>query len=63
MSAGYCFMGPYENCEGYSIVRDDPQGGDPITIATLKRIHRPDELHELCRLANQASAAEKSSTP
>lgn len=63
MSAGYCLMGPYENCEGYSIVRDDPEGGDPITIAVLRRIHRHDELREICRLANQAKAAEKSNAP
>lgn len=44
--------GPWENSELPSIVRDDPAGGDPNILATIKRVHNPDALYELCRLAN-----------
>lgn len=47
-------MGPFENSTVPSITRDNPTGGDPIMVATLSRIHRPDDLHELCSLANSA---------
>lgn len=49
----YYFMGPFENSTVPTIARDDPGGGDPIIIATLARVHRPDELHDICRLANE----------
>lgn len=46
--------GPWENSVWPTIVRDDPEGGDPHILATLKRVHNPDALYELCRLANDS---------
>jgi len=44
--------GPWENSELPTIVKDDPAGGDPHILAVIKRVHNPDALYELCRLAN-----------
>jgi len=46
--------GPWENSELPTIVKDDPAGGDPHILAVLKRIHNPEELYDLCRLANDS---------
>jgi hypothetical protein len=46
------YDGPWENSESPTIVREDPEGGDPHILAVLIRIHNPDALYELCRLAN-----------
>lgn len=48
--------GPWENSVLPTIVRDNPDGGDPHIIATLKRVHDPAALYELCKLANAAQA-------
>jgi hypothetical protein len=51
----YQFLnGPWENAVLPTIVKDDPDGGDPHILATLKRVHNPDAIYELCRLANDA---------
>lgn len=50
------YSGPWENSVAPTIVRDDPEGGDPHILAVLARIHKPGALHELCRLANSAQA-------
>lgn len=53
MAPRFCFMeGPWENSRLPTIVRDDPDGGDPHILAVLSRVHNPDALYELCRLAN-----------
>jgi hypothetical protein len=57
MSPRFYVMGPYENNDRHSICRDDPARGDPITIITIARIHRPDELYEICELANRAATS------
>lgn len=44
--------GPWENSELPTIVRDDPDGGDPWILATISRVHHPDQLYELCDRAN-----------
>lgn len=44
--------GPWENSELPTIVKDDPAGGDPHILATIKRVHNPDGLYELCRRAD-----------
>lgn len=49
--------GPWENSELPTIVKDDPAGGDPHILAVIKRVHNPDALYELCRLANDAFEA------
>ncbi len=54
------FDGPWENARKPTIVRDDPWGGDPHILATIGRVHNPDALYELCRLANIGLAAERS---
>lgn len=46
------FSGPFENCEDYSIVRDNPSGGDPIIIATIKCVHRKEDLLKMFRAVN-----------
>lgn len=46
-------MGPFENSTAHTICRDNPAGGDPLIVVTIARIHRPDDLYELCRLANE----------
>lgn len=57
--------GPWENSELPTIVRESPTGGDPRILATIKRVHNPDDLYELCRLANDMieSRALSSSDP
>lgn len=45
--------GPWENSELPTIVQDDEHGGDPRILATIQRVHNPDALYELCRLANR----------
>lgn len=37
---------------------DDPAGADPLMIATIARIHRPDDLYRLCELANRETESE-----
>lgn len=54
------YEGPWENSLAPTIVRDDPEGGDPHILATLARVHNPDALHELCRAANEQLRAEAS---
>lgn len=44
--------GPWENSELPTIVCESPTGGDPHILAVLKRIHDPEKLYELCRMAN-----------
>lgn len=57
MSALFSFYeGPWENSTAPTIVRDDPEGGDPHILATLARVHNPAALHELCRAANDGDA-------
>jgi hypothetical protein len=46
--------GPWENSVLPTIVRESPAGGDPHILAVIKRVHNPDALYELCRLANAA---------
>lgn len=46
--------GPWENSELPTIVKENPAGGDPHILAVIRRVHNPDALHELCRLANNA---------
>lgn len=41
------YRGPFENCDRPCIVRDDPKGGDPIIIAELHAVHRPEELQKI----------------
>lgn len=53
------FQGPWENARRPTIVRDDPWGGDWHILATLARVHNPDALYELCRLANIGLAVER----
>lgn len=48
----YSLMGPYECNDRHSIVRDDPAGGDPLTVITIARIHRRDELLWIINAAN-----------
>lgn len=55
--------GPWENSTLPTIVRDDPAGGDPHILAVIKRVHNPDALYELCRLANDAIEARGDSPP
>lgn len=50
------YSGPWECSEAPTIVRADPEGGDPHILATIARIHHPQALHELCRLANERLA-------
>lgn len=45
------FERPFENSAVPCLVMDSPEGGDPYILATLRRIYRPDLLHELCALA------------
>lgn len=45
--------GAWENSEHPTIVKDDPNGGDPHILASLRRIYNPEALYELCRLANE----------
>lgn len=52
------YEAPTEVTDQPTIVRDDPAGGDPLTVAVLKRVHRPEEVYELCRLANEQVRAE-----
>lgn len=54
MTRFHFFEGPWENATAPTIVCDDPQGGDPHILAVLARVHSPEALHELCRLANEA---------
>lgn len=49
----YYLLGPYENNDRHSIVRDDPKGGDPITLITIGRLHRPDDVYKMIELANR----------
>lgn len=52
--ARFEFMeGPWENSELPTIVLGDPNGGDPHIIATLRRVHNPEAIYELCWLANE----------
>lgn len=53
------FERPWENARMPTIVRDDPWGGDPHILATIVRVHDPDGLYELCRLANIGLAVER----
>jgi hypothetical protein len=48
------FNGTWENSDLPTIVREDPQGGDPHILAVIGRVHNPDAIYELCRLANDA---------
>lgn len=50
------YSGPWENSELPTIVREDPDGGDPRILAVLSRIHNPEALYEMCRLANGGQA-------
>lgn len=54
----FCFIdGPWECSRVPSIVREHPEGSDDIVIAQLSRIGHPQELYDLCRLANAALKA------
>lgn len=44
--------GPWENSELPTIVTENPDGGDPRILCVLKRVHNPEALYDLCRLAN-----------
>lgn len=53
----YAFLnGPWENATLPTIVQENPKGGDPHILATLKSVHNPDALYELCHLANVAAS-------
>lgn len=52
---GYRFMnGPWENSELPTITRVSPYGGDPQILCTISKVHRPDDIHDLCASANKA---------
>lgn len=56
----YRYMwGPWENCDRPSITTEDPLGGDPHILGEFARVYRPDDLAELCRLANIGAAVER----
>ena len=58
MSGPYRFLsGPWENSERPTIIKDSHTGGDPHILATLARIHDPNAIYELVRLANLATSA------
>ena len=59
----YYLLGPYENNERHSIVRENPTGGDPITLITIARIHRPDDIYRLIELANKQLSLDADSRP
>jgi len=46
--------GPWENSRVPTITRDCPAGGDPHILGAFSRVHNPNGLYELCRLANVA---------
>lgn len=48
--------GLWENSRRPTLTRDDPAGGDPHILGEFARVHNPDALYELCRLANAALA-------
>lgn len=52
-AAFWFFADPWENSELPTIVRDCAHGGDPHILATIKRVHDPAALHDLCRLATE----------
>lgn len=54
--------GPWENSKDPTIVKEDQDGGDPHILAVIKRVHNPDALYELCRLANDAMEASSNIT-
>jgi hypothetical protein len=45
---------PWENSRVPSITREHPEGNDDRVLAQLSRVNHPDDLYELCRLANSA---------
>lgn len=48
----YLMTGPWENDptgKNPGIYMDDPKGGDPLLVASLKRIHRPSVLRAALR--------------
>jgi hypothetical protein len=49
--------GPWECSRVPSIVRQHPEGNDDIVLTQLARICHPQELYDLCRLANAALKA------
>ncbi len=53
----YFFNTGWENSRLPTIVQEDENGGDYRNLAVLKRVHNPDALHDLCRLANEAIKA------
>jgi hypothetical protein len=57
------YNGPWENSELPTITRDDPAGGDPHILAVIQRVHNPDALYELCRLANEAEKLRPEARP
>lgn len=55
INPGYRFMnGPWENSELPTITRVSPYGGDPQILCTISKVHRPDDIHDLCASANKA---------
>lgn len=48
----------FENCRKPSIVRADPEGGDPHIIAVLGRIYDPERLQDLVNAKNREILAE-----
>ncbi|WP_276199023.1 hypothetical protein [Chelatococcus sp. XZ-Ab1] len=51
--SGFAFYAQgFENSEHPCVIRDDPAGGDPHVLCTVRRIHNPGALNELCAKAN-----------